>query len=262
MEMENATYLLRGHILDSKRVLVPAKMFWVFEKENVHPKEARALRLVLMYYWDKIAHYSDVQELKLTSEESMDYYYAECRALDNKENAFINDIYNIWRMMRATALNTDFGYYDINKRDACDVYDLMMSQLRSVVNNQEITRFDWYYRDDYYDEANKVIKIISDLQYKNHNAILAQWPYKGAIAYYWNLEFNRLVTDFKDFEAEISGEYKMFKQKYEQYNDTDFVDFHIVNINQNYATLKTLIAPKDIEFIKDVLYALRDKKFF
>ena len=70
-----AILFITGHILDSKRIMEPVKMFWIFEKENIYPKEIRALRLLLMYYWDRIAHYPDVEDLRLLDTEPMSYYY-------------------------------------------------------------------------------------------------------------------------------------------------------------------------------------------
>lgn len=250
-------YSLQGHILDSKRIMVPAKMFWIFEKENIYPKENRALRLILMYYWDTIARYPNVEDFRLYNE-SMNYYYTVKRALDNRENAFINDIYHIWRLVKVNALKSDLSPYEVNVKDACKVYDFMISQLRSVIYNQEIEMFDWCYRDDFFDKANKVIDVITNLKYNENNLGFKKWPYIGAIAYYWDLIFKSPMELNK--KEELISEYNSFKQYYERREDTEFVDFQIININQNYSNLKAILEPREIEFIKDVLYALRDIK--
>lgn len=234
-------------------------MFWIFEKENIYPKEFRALRLVLMYYWDKIAHYPNVEDFRLLDTEPMSLYHTVQRSLDYKENAFLNDIYHIWRMIRVSALNSNFSSYEVDVEDACKVYDLMMSQLRSVIYNQEIEMFDWYYRDDFYDEANKTIDIVTNIRYDN-NSCLKKWPYIGAIAYYWDLVFKRPM-DLKEYEGK-DAEYKLFKQYYERWDDAEFIDSQIMNINQNYSNLKINMMPREIEFIKDILYALRDIKLY
>lgn len=259
MEIENDAYLLQGQILDSKRVILPAEMFWILEKENIYPKESRALRLVLMYYWDKIAHYSNVEDFRLLDTEPITYYYAVKRALDSKEGAFMNDMYNIWRVIRALILELDFSNCNVNREEACKVYDFMMSQLKSYVYNQKIEIFDWYRQDYYYDESNKVIEIITNVQKHDTNTCFRKWPYRGAIAYYWNLMFNNLI-ELKDFNLKVCDDCKVFKQHYERWEDTDFINFQIMNINQNYSSLRNVMEPREIEFIKDVLYALGDKK--
>lgn len=252
-------YSLQGHILDSKRIMEPVKMFWIFEKENIYPKEIRALRLLLMYYWDRIAHYPDVEDLRLLDTEPMSYYYTVQHSLDCKENAFLNDIYHIWRVVRISVLNSKFSSHEVDVEDACKVYDLMMSQLRSVIYNQEIEIFDWYYRDDFYEEANKVIDIVINMRYDN-DSCLRKWPYIGAIAYYWDLVFKRPM-ELKEYK-EKNSEYKAFKQRYEGRSDTQFIDFQLTNVNQNYSNIEMNMMPREIEFIKDVLYALRDIKLY
>lgn len=236
--------------------MVPVKMLWIFEKENIYPKENRALRLILMYYWDSIAGYPNVEDFRLYNE-SMNYYYTVKRALDNREYAFINDIYHIWRRLKLNALKSNLSAFDVDIEDACKIYDFMISQLRSVIYNQKIELFDWYHCDDFYDEANKVIDIVANLRNDN-NSCLRKWPYLGAIIYYWELVFKRPIElkEYKDRDAE----YKSFKQYYERYNDTDFIEFQLINLNQNYSNLKIYMMPREIEFIKDILYALKDIK--
>ena len=235
-------------------------MFWLFEKENIYPKENRAFRLLLMYYWDQIAQYPNVEEFRISETESINYYYAVKRALDCKESAFINDMYNIWRILKVNALKSDLSSYGIDVEDACDIYDLIISQLRSVVYDQKIEMFCRYRHEEFYNEATKIIDIIIKIRYDDKETCLKKWPYIGAIAYYWDLVFKRPI-DLKN-EKEITNEYVSFKQHYERYDDSDFLDFQIININQNYSTLKVNMSPHELEFIKDILYALRDIKLY
>lgn len=250
-------HLLQGHILDTKRIMVPAKMFWIFEKENIYPKENRALRLILMYYWDSIAGYPNVEDFKIFNE-PINYYNTVKRALDNREYAFINDIYHIWRQLRVNALKYNLKSYNVDVKDACKVYDFIISQLRSIIYNQKIEMFNWVYCDDFYKEANKVTNIITDLRNENNSSCLRKWPYLGAIYYYWDLVFKRPM-ELKEYQNN-HAEYKLFIQYYERYSDTEFIEFQIINLNQNYPNLKIRMTPREIEFVKDILYALKDIK--
>ena len=92
------------------------------------------------------------------------------------------------------------------------------------------------------------------MRYDN-DSCLRKWPYIGAIAYYWDLVFKRPM-ELKEYK-EKNSEYKAFNNDMRA-GVISIYRFPTYECKSEYSNIEMNMMPREIEFIKDVLYALRD----